>query len=310
MLKFFTMWKIISFFIFYLSILLYPESLQVYFTPHQEVDNFILEKVEEANKCVYIASYSFGWRKLLGKLLELKKKNVDVKIFIEKSFYQDGLEKNIRKDNLKNSLFHPKFMIIDEEKLLIGSLNFTYENIYLHHNNIIFIENKELTGYFYKTFLSFWNGKRVEDYYKKGKFEVYFSPWSDCENILRKYIFSANFSIYFALFDFTSEGIARQIIEKKKKGIRVFGIIERNKILPYSVFYLLEDFGCKMKKSNMAGLLHDKFFIIDEETVITGSYNPTLSARRNIECLFIVKDKKVAKEFLKEWKNLWLWYSL
>ena len=299
--------KIIFSSFLYLTIILYPASLQVYFTPHGRLDNFILEKVKEANRCVYIASYSFGWEKLSKQLVGLEKKNVDVKIFVEKSFCESSID--IRKDNVKSCLFHPKFMVIDKEKVFIGSLNFTYENFYLHHNNIIFIENEKLASYFHKVFLRFWKRKGVKGYYKDGKFEVYFSPWSDCENILKKYILSANSSIYFALFDFTSEEIARHIVKKRKEGVRVFGIIERTRILPYSVFYLLKDFGCKMKKSNMAGFLHDKFFIIDGKTVITGSYNPTVSARKNIECLFIVKDIKVAEEFMKEWKNLWFWYS-
>ena len=46
-------------------------------------------------------------------------------------------------------------------------------------------------------------------------------------------------------------------------------------------------------------------FIIDNETVVTGSFNPTLSGdTRNDENILIIHDKEIAKEFLEEFENM------
>ena len=52
--------------------------------------------------------------------------------------------------------------------------------------------------------------------------------------------------------------------------------------------------------------MHHKVFIIDNETIATGSFNPTLSAdTKNDENLLIMHDKKIADAFMKEFENLW-----
>ncbi len=50
--------------------------------------------------------------------------------------------------------------------------------------------------------------------------------------------------------------------------------------------------------------MHHKTFIIDQETVITGSFNPTGGGdKRNDENVLIITDKNIAKEFMDEyWK--------
>jgi len=300
---------------FYVSSHLYAGNLcSLYFTPNQKVDKIILETVQQAEHSVYLAGYSFNWKNLACLLKDLKDlKKVDVRIFVEKppsKAVMAGLEENIKVDNNKSSLFHPKFIIIDNKLLLVGSLNFIEESMYSDHNNLLVFKNPDFLKFFKDKFLSLWEGKTSYEFYKGENVKVYFSPENNCEEKIQDCISSSIRSIHFAHFDFTSEEIAESIARRKLAGVNVFGIIERSKIFPYSIFHFLRDFGCEIRKSNMAGLLHDKFFIIDGETVITGSYNPTHSARKNTECLMIIKDKELAEAFLKEWKSLWRWHSL
>jgi Phosphatidylserine/phosphatidylglycerophosphate/cardiolipin synthases and related enzymes len=60
----------------------------------------------------------------------------------------------------------------------------------------------------------------------------------------------------------------------------------------------------------MSGFLHDKFFIFDRERIITGSFNPTKSAKNNIELALFIKDKKVAEKFYSEWKKIYIFKSI
>lgn len=53
------------------------------------------------------------------------------------------------------------------------------------------------------------------------------------------------------------------------------------------------------------GLMHHKFCIIDDKTLITGSYNWTTKARYyNKENIIIIEDEKIVKEFLKQYDEL------
>ena len=66
------------------------------------------------------------------------------------------------------------------------------------------------------------------------------------------------------------------------------------------------DFGVNAKKDAGKYKMHHKVFIIDNKTVATGSFNPSLSAdERNDENILIIHDKRIASAFLKEFDSLW-----
>ncbi|MCX7917579.1 MAG: phospholipase D-like domain-containing protein, partial [bacterium] len=59
-----------------------------------------------------------------------------------------------------------------------------------------------------------------------------------------------------------------------------------------------------------SGFIHDKFFIFDKKKVITGSFNPTKSAKENVEIICFINDKRIAEIFYREWKILYLFKSI
>jgi phosphatidylserine/phosphatidylglycerophosphate/cardiolipin synthase-like enzyme len=51
-------------------------------------------------------------------------------------------------------------------------------------------------------------------------------------------------------------------------------------------------------------IAHNKIIIIDQETVITGSFNFTKAAEEeNAENLLIIKSKELAKSYIDNWYN-------
>jgi len=61
-----------------------------------------------------------------------------------------------------------------------------------------------------------------------------------------------------------------------------------------------------VKKDSNKYNMHHKVFIIDNETVVTGSYNPTSSGdEKNDENILIIHDKGIAKKFLDEFDRVW-----
>ena len=106
-------------------------------------------------------------------------------------------------------------------------------------------------------------------------------------------------------FSFTNEDIADALIEMKDLDTR--GIFDAQQSSgKFSQFKRLQQFGINVKKDSNKYKMHHKVFIIDNETVATGSFNPTTSGdSRNDENLLIVHDKKIASAFLKEFDSLW-----
>lgn len=289
-----------KFFILLFHILPLFAEIDVFFTPSEKTYNLIINLFKNAEKSVYISTFSFS-----NELLEPIKDNIDVKIISE---YGKNYKFPV-KNHPEKGLFHSKFIIVDEKIAVIGSANLTVDSFFNNHNNLIITDDKRIIKYLMKKFDSFWNNYRYTEILKEGNIEIWFSPENNCEGKIKKEIKSAKKSINFSTYLFSNRNIAEELIMKRKDGVEIYGIIERQNLY-YSVFYLLESYGCILRKSNMAGLIHDKFFIIDKETVLTGSFNPSSSASKNVELLFIIRDKKIAEKFYKEWKNLWLFKSI
>ena len=103
---------------------------------------------------------------------------------------------------------------------------------------------------------------------------------------------------------FTNEQIKDKLIEKKEAGVDVDLIIYDDEInnkhgvdlssLPHTFV-----------KGSKNGIMHDKFCIIDNQTIICGSYNWTKNAEtRNDEFVTILKDPDNATNFTLEFKKL------
>ena len=51
-------------------------------------------------------------------------------------------------------------------------------------------------------------------------------------------------------------------------------------------------------------IAHNKIMVIDQETVITGSFNFTKAAEdRNAENLLVIRDKDLAAKYIENWKK-------
>jgi len=54
------------------------------------------------------------------------------------------------------------------------------------------------------------------------------------------------------------------------------------------------------------GLMHNKFAVIDDQVVLTGSFNWTITAeRKNAENLLVITDPDLAQKYTKQFKVLW-----
>ena len=285
---------------------------EAYFCPREDCSKIFEDRISMANFSVYCAFYDLDLKNIITALAR-KSKTADVKLVMDSSNY----EKQIKGDGVKldnnGQLMHNKFCIIDSSIVITGSFNPTGNDNNRNNNNVVVIYSISLAKNYEDEFNELWNsnfgkGGKVYNpiiYINDIKIENYFCPEDDCASHVVDLIENAESSVYFMSFSFTNKEIAGSII--KKSGLDARGILDSSQSSgKYSQFKRLQEFGIYVKKDANKYKMHHKVFIIDNETVVTGSFNPTLSGDdKNDENLLIIHDKKIAGAFLKEFDRLW-----
>ena len=84
------------------------------------------------------------------------------------------------------------------------------------------------------------------------------------------------------------------------------GVIEKSTTgSEYSKHNALAANGINVTLEGSKKLMHHKFFVIDNKTVVTGSFNPTENAdTRNDENIIIVENPEVAREYSGEYYSI------
>jgi phosphatidylserine/phosphatidylglycerophosphate/cardiolipin synthase-like enzyme len=136
---------------------------------------------------------------------------------------------------------------------------------------------------------------------------VYFSPNGGCQEAIIKELQKAHKSIDIAMYSFTSREIAHALIEAKKREVKIRIALDPAQIKDqYSKSRYLISRGFSVKFHMGPGLMHDKFVVIDDRVVLSGSYNWTITAdKRNAENLLVITDKGLAGKYEKQFKLIW-----
>ena len=97
------------------------------------------------------------------------------------------------------------------------------------------------------------------------------------------------------------------MLDCKKNNIDIKGVFDKTQSgSKYSQYWRLKDFGMDVKLDKNKYFLHHKVFIIDNETVITGSFNPSSAGEyKNDENIVIIHNKETAKKYLEEFSYVW-----
>jgi phosphatidylserine/phosphatidylglycerophosphate/cardiolipin synthase-like enzyme len=135
--------------------------------------------------------------------------------------------------------------------------------------------------------------------------EIYFSPHGGCTDAIIRELNKAKSTILVQAYTFTSAPIAKALLNAHKRGVKVEVILDKSqrtdKYSPATFFF---NTGIPVKIDAQHAIAHNKVMIIDEETVITGSFNFTKAAEEsNAENLLVVRDKKLAERYTKNWQE-------
>ena len=145
-----------------------------------------------------------------------------------------------------------------------------------------------------------------------------FSPQGKCSTHILREIDTAKKELLVAVYAFTNDELASALVQAKKRGVAVQVVVDREfdlanesskgKFFDAQKIPVRRISGAKSKiQEKDAGLMHQKFAVIDRRIVFTGSYNWTRSADLlNDENLLLFRDAgPLAEEYRKAFFQLW-----
>jgi phosphatidylserine/phosphatidylglycerophosphate/cardiolipin synthase-like enzyme len=145
-----------------------------------------------------------------------------------------------------------------------------------------------------------------------------FSPQGKCSAHILREIELAKKELLVAVYAFTSDDLSNALVQAKKRGVVVQIVVDREfdltnqnskgKFFDAQKIPVRRVSGTKPKAPEKdAGLMHQKFAVIDNRIVFTGSYNWTYSADSlNDENLLLFRDAgPLAEEYRKAFFRLW-----
>lgn len=134
---------------------------------------------------------------------------------------------------------------------------------------------------------------------------VCFSPEEDCAIPIISEIDQSKESVLVQEYTFTFETIARALISAKKRGVDVKVILDKSQLhSKYSVINKLFLNGIPVWIDDKLKIAHNKVIIVDNEKVITGSFNLSKTAKKgNAENLLIIKNyPELVQQYVKNWE--------
>ncbi|MFH1916384.1 MAG: phospholipase D-like domain-containing protein [Nanoarchaeota archaeon] len=277
-------------------------SIVVFFCPRDNCSAIVHDAIA-LNSDISCAFYDLSDKAIVDILVE---KNARVAIDDEESF---GLGTPVK----AKGIMHDKFCIFERQIVLTGSYNPTTVGEH-HRNNIVIINS----AYLAKNYLDEFDELERNVVQSKKQavayplvnvsgilIENYFCPEDACEEHVVAALQNAKESIYFMTYSFTSYPIAGVLIEKKDD-IEIRGLFDSQQVRDYSMYFSLEKASIPVRIDNQPYLMHNKVFIIDNETVITGSFNPTKNANENNdENIIIIHDAGIAQQYVEEFEKWW-----
>lgn len=283
---------------------------------------------DSATQSIDVASYELDREIVVQALLNAHARGVRVRVVTDIDILLDAQEGEAygRLDEAgipmvagnSNSIMHNKFAVVDGATVWTGSWNFTDNDTERHNNHGIALYSPELAANYTATFLKMWDLQEFGPNRQPGgvqhalliqgtPVENYFSPEDGVTAHLVERVGRAQRSVVFMAFSFTSDPIGDAMLERASRGVAVRGVFETvGSDTEYSEFTRLFRAGLDVRRDGNPYLMHHKVLILDETTVVLGSFNFSQNAERsNDENVLIIEDPALAARFLQEFQTIY-----
>lgn len=291
------------------------------------IDEIVAADLLTAQRSVDIAAFDLDAEPIVNALIALEVRGIPVRVVIDTDNEELSAINRLRRNGIsvitddRSALMHNKFIVIDQQVVWTGSLNYTSNGAYCNNNNAVRFAAPQLarnyTTEMDEMYIDRSFGPRSPANTPAKQFKIhgvaienYFASEDDIAPIIATLIDNAQESIQFMAFSFTNEDIGEAMFARAEDGILVEGVFETTGSEQDFSYYLdMRDAGLSNLRVLQDGnrrIMHHKVIIIDGRTVIFGSYNFSGNANdSNDENVVIVHDVAFAQFFQEEFGFIW-----
>ncbi len=202
----------------------------------------------------------------------------------------------------RRGLMHEKILCIDESYLLLGSANMTYSSLMLHDNMILGVYDKDLA----QKLIEQWDTRGQTLHGIEGELVLLPDRYNTQIEKLKNYILSAKIQTTVAQFTFTHSLLSHTLEQLRKRGVPVTCFLDTHAVngVGRGIVKKLREAQCRLFRPLGKQLLHHKWVLIDEDTLVIGSANWTQSAfQKNYDFYFIIKINEFNKKTINKYIN-------
>jgi phosphatidylserine/phosphatidylglycerophosphate/cardiolipin synthase-like enzyme len=134
----------------------------------------------------------------------------------------------------------------------------------------------------------------------------YFSPRGGATEAIVREINAAGREILLQAYSFTSQPIAKALVDARKRGIRIEAVLDRSQRKEkYTSADFVAHAGIPTYIDSAHAIAHNKIIIIDRSTLISGSFNFSRAAEeKNAENLQILKgNKPIVDRYIRNFED-------
>ena len=143
---------------------------------------------------------------------------------------------------------------------------------------------------------------------------TYFSPYDDTQDAFLNFIKTAQKKIRLADYSFNLEPLVQLLVQKLGAGVDVQLVLDRSQSTGQTEQPVIDQL--KQAKvpmvigtSSLRQIMHNKFTIIDDEWVQSGSWNYTAAASKEDNFFDVEHSPDRAQQFTAYWQKMWDWIS-
>lgn len=273
-----------------------PQNQVVFYSNQcqKNLRNTVIKAIRSAEHSIHLVMFGLSDDKILKELNDQAKKNLQMNIYYDlrsspKLFFPNDCAEGIK----KKGLLHQKILVIDNKTIFLGSTNLTRSSLSMHNNLIIGLHSPEIARFLSEktpfgigTISKNIGGQKIEIWLLPDKKNI---ALDRVINIIR----SANKTIKVAMFTLTHPRLIEEIINAKKRKVITTVVVDYHSGNGASAKAIE-----KLKKENIEvllsrgpELLHHKYLLVDEKTLVCGSANWTKAAfSQNRDLLLIINN--------------------
>jgi len=299
-------------------------EVQVWLTPDPTVADKLAAFIDGAETTVDFCVYDLDLPQVVQALLDAHARGVKVRVITETDNGDNEELSRLKaagmplRHDQESHYMHHKFVVVDGKAVWTGSMNFTENGVRYNDNSAAVIGSGALAENYTTEFAEMWAGHYGSDSPTNTPWprievgttvmENYFSPDDGVLAELLSEVALAENRIDVMAFSFTSDALADALAAAVKRGVQVRAVFEgRNAGSRYSDDERLRRAGADVRLAEDGrGVMHHKAMIIDDRTVVFGSYNFSKNAEtRNDENVLIVHAPPVNAVYREAFDLIW-----